>query len=278
MAVSTPNKPWYKRWWAILLGLAVFLAMCFVVLVVIAIIGALLYGAARAPTTPTVPVNTSLKTSDFIGHGSPPEEGGGRGLSTSVKECGFVNALYNASNREIVMCEELAYELASTFYPTLQRHYGNDSALLNQKLNEKVYNTILFIYAHERGHALIDVYNLPITGREEDVADQIAFDYSVIAQQEAITDAATWFLLTSEDVDANYLPFFDEHSFDKQRYYNFLCWLYGTEPEKYAHVVDDGYLPKERAERCPYESYKVREGMIHLRELMYEQAETSDTA
>jgi hypothetical protein len=47
--------------------------------------------------------------------------------------------------------------------------------------------------------------------------------------------------------------FADEHSLGPVRLYNVLCWIYGSDPEKYGSIVADGHLPEERAVRCPAE-------------------------
>ena len=272
MAAKSVEKRWYKQWWVIVLFVAMFLVLCFAILVVVATVVVVLYGAGSGPTTGPTPVDPSLKTSDFM-QGSPPGAPGFMGITTVVKECGFSNAFYSGKTREITMCEELAYDLAVSFYPEIERSYGNDSDALDRKLREKVYSTLTFVYGHERGHALIDVFRLPITGREEDVADQFAFYYALSDQQDVIVDASIWYLVRSQQGDPNDLPFYDEHSFDKQRYYNLLCWLYGADTEKYAYVVDDGFLPKERAQRCPYESYQVSQGIENLLAQMQEQTD-----
>ena len=44
--------------------------------------------------------------------------------------------------------------------------------------------------------------------------------------------------------------FADEHSLNEQRVYNMLCWVYGSDPDKYGSMVDDELLPAARAERC----------------------------
>jgi hypothetical protein len=45
----------------------------------------------------------------------------------------------------------------------------------------------------------------------------------------------------------------DEHLLQEQRFYNSLCMIYGSDQNKYANIVSDGFLPKERAARCPVE-------------------------
>jgi hypothetical protein len=42
--------------------------------------------------------------------------------------------------------------------------------------------------------------------------------------------------------------------------------LYGSNPEKYSMIVTDGYLPKERAVRCPSEYQRTVESWVGLLE------------
>ena len=52
-------------------------------------------------------------------------------------------------------------------------------------------------------------------------------------------------------------PFFEEHSLDAQRYYNVVCLVYGSSPERFASLVGDKQLPASRARRCPNEYSKI---------------------
>jgi hypothetical protein len=107
---------------------------------------------------------------------------------------------------------------------------------------------------HEVGHALVDVLDLPITGREEDVADQLAV-YSLIRGYEKGAQAAyagvTALQPASNEFDDTQLA--DEHSLGPQRLYNVLCWIYGSDPQKYSNILQGGMLPESRAVRCPGE-------------------------
>ncbi len=145
-----------------------------------------------------------------------------------------------------------------------------------------------FIY-HEAGHAIIDLWQLPITGREEDAADQFATlvllsgtgwftDHSSpltdAELEKALAAADFWGLLRTPfkilaamPDSAAYVqpPFFsDEHSMYEQRYYNTLCWLYGAQPDRLGFLVDwnssvdRGLLPRERARRCSAEYEQMR--------------------
>jgi hypothetical protein len=56
----------------------------------------------------------------------------------------------------------------------------------------------------------------------------------------------------------------DEHLLQEQRFYNSLCMVYGSDTNKYAYIVNQGYLPKERAVRCPSEYQRTVDSWIDL--------------
>jgi hypothetical protein len=102
---------------------------------------------------------------------------------------------------------------------------------------------------HELAHALIDVRNLPITGREEDVADQFAVWQAVegLKDPDIVLSQAFEYGL-SQDLYEQVED--DEHSSDGQREANLLCWLYGSDPQGWEHLIDDDPLTQDRAELC----------------------------
>jgi hypothetical protein len=65
--------------------------------------------------------------------------------------------------------------------------------------------------------------------------------------------AIIYFALTSHFVLRK--EFADEHGTPAQRLYSLLCSAYGADPQLFADVVQNGYLPNERAEGCA-EEYK----------------------
>jgi hypothetical protein len=46
------------------------------------------------------------------------------------------------------------------------------------------------------------------------------------------------------------LAFYDEHGLDLQRAYTIVCYLYGSNPEKYKQLATDTKLPEERQGAC----------------------------
>ena len=180
------------------------------------------------------------------------------------KECGDVNAFYDPEAREIALCWELVEYYAGMF---LSEEQTEEEA---QEGGEAVAGATIFTFFHELGHALIDIYDLPVTGREEDAVDQLATMILLEGGEEGEMAAlnGAWSFLTEEEEDIEgqeeysaeekveeeeELAFWDEHSLDEQRFYNIVCWSYGKNPEGFQYLVDDETLPEGRAERCPAE-------------------------
>lgn len=102
---------------------------------------------------------------------------------------------------------------------------------------------------HELAHAVIDVRGLPITGREEDAADQFAVWQAIegLGDPDIVLSQAFEYGL-SQDLYEQVAD--DEHTADGQREANLLCWLYGSDPQTWEHLVDDDPLTDDRAELC----------------------------
>lgn len=179
------------------------------------------------------------------------------------RECGDVNAFYDPEAQEIALCWELVEYYAGMFLSEDQTEEES------QEGGEAVAGATLFTFFHELGHALIDLYDLPVTGREEDAVDQLATMILLEGGEEgemAALNGAWSFLTEEEEIEGEEeysaeaeeeaeeeLAFWDEHSLDEQRFYNIVCWSYGKNPEGFQYLVDDETLPEGRAERCPVE-------------------------
>jgi hypothetical protein len=181
-------------------------------------------------------------------------------LPTSVDvntvDCNQINAFYDPANKRIIVC----YELVSYFLNMFKPNAKNDTELGNAVLG-----ALIFSFFHETGHGLIDILQLPAVGREEDSVDQLATLILIASGDEGVQMAlsgAYWFHLQSQGDHKT--PFWDEHAFDGQRFYNILCLIYGSDPRKYAEFVSSGNLPKNRAQRCPEEYAKINKAWEKL--------------
>ena len=112
---------------------------------------------------------------------------------------------------------------------------------------------------------VIDLLDLPFTGREEDVADQFAAWRLAESGDEASTEALLssayeyTILASAYEADPN-----DEHASDAARAVNYLCYLYGSDPEQWDQLVDDEPLTRERADQCEDEWDGLRVGWRQL--------------
>jgi len=111
---------------------------------------------------------------------------------------------------------------------------------------------------HEFGHALFDMLKLPVFGREEDAADQVAAYITLQLGRDTarrlIGGTAHVYMSEALAEVGGGTPklerFANEHGTPAQRFYNLLCLAYGADPEFSKGLVEKGYLPASRAEGC----------------------------
>lgn len=114
-----------------------------------------------------------------------------------------------------------------------------------------------FILIHELGHAFVDVFEIPITGREEDAVDGMAtvlFVDLVPNGTEYAFDAARFFSFLQDVQGApDVQQFQDEHSLSVQRAYDIVCAVAGSSQQTLEQVHQLGILSDARLQRCPSE-------------------------
>lgn len=173
--------------------------------------------------------------------------------------CGDANAYWDPTSRTMIVCYEL--------FDLMSQMFRNDASS-QEELDKEVLGATRFIFYHELGHALIDIFGIPFTGREEDAVDQFSTMLLLNSGEvESALAGANFFYKFASVTELEELVFWDEHSLDQQRFYDIVCLVYGSDPEAYDFllereskgfllVTDGGILPKERAERC-YDEYKA---------------------
>ena len=162
-------------------------------------------------------------------------------------ECGQSNAFYDPNEREVLMCLELfegEREVFAAYYET------------EEEIEGAVNGSFLFTVFHEVGHALVDVLEIPFTGREEDTADSLAAWWLIDGddgEESAIAGALSFYTDPEEAAEVDESDFADEHSLSQQRYYTLTCLVYGSDTDKYANLLEEEWLTEARAEQCPAE-------------------------
>jgi len=175
------------------------------------------------------------------------------GLRVRTQECnGQVNAFYDPSEWTIKLCYE--------FLDNLEEKAAKSAEAQGFTRAEAVVGGFLMVLLHEAGHAMSDIFELPVLGREEDSADQLAafvmLQFGPDVARTAINGAAFYWLTSWNGGD--WFPHFDTHSTGSQRAATFLCIGYGGDPERFKDLVEKRWLPKERADNCGREYQQVR--------------------
>jgi hypothetical protein len=121
-------------------------------------------------------------------------------------------------------------------------------------LTQAVMDVVIHTLFHELAHALIATYELPIVGREEDAADNLAvvlsIEYFENGAEIAISAAELFYLEGDEITEFDEADFWDEHSLDLQCYYATLCHVYGSDDTQYTYLLEEAGFSDEHGELC----------------------------
>ena len=165
-------------------------------------------------------------------------------IVVSWSNCNEVDAYYDPETHKIVICHQLIDEYYELFATKIK-----DKTTLDDAVKGATAST----FFHELGHALIDAWKLPITGKEEDAADQLStlvlINRTGDGERMALAGALSFKLYANLDKGEKRI-YWDEHSLDEQRFYDTICMLYGHSPERYQYLIKDGTLPEQRAANC----------------------------
>lgn len=180
-------------------------------------------------------------------------------IAVTFVDCGTPNAFYSPKDKAIYVC----YEFMDLFYKIFLKSGKSD-----EEATQLMYSATTFFFLHELGHCLIDVYELPATGREEDSADQLSM-YVLMEEmgkegRNAAVAGAMVFDALAKGERNEAQTFADEHSLSSQRFFNLVCWMYGKDDNQFGFVVKEGLLPEARAQRCGDEYNKLSKAWAKL--------------
>ena len=126
-------------------------------------------------------------------------------------------------------------------------------------------------FFHEFAHAAFDMLKIPVFGREEDAADQfsayVMLQFSRHDAWHLISGAAFYFAQNStwgSSAHAGPYDYSDDHGLPAQRFFNYICLAYGSNPELFAAAVEQGKLSKARAQSCAGEYAQVERAFRRL--------------
>ena len=169
-----------------------------------------------------------------------------RALPVIFKECGMANAFYSPKDHTITLCHEYF-----DFRFNLFQKAGMDEA----KSTLHSQGAMVFSFMHEFGHALHHELGLPITGRGEDAADEIAAIWlgRLGGKGRAISTLAARAHYENAKLPQHKDAYWDEHSLSMQRVAAILCLLYGADKTTYAPLLKALQVPAVRMAKCSRE-------------------------
>ena len=130
-------------------------------------------------------------------------------------------------------------------------------------------NTLFALY-HELGHALIDLLNLPVLGKEENAVDGFAAVTMIPEEPDPVRDALIvavgdgWRALSYAAADLVDRPYWGEHALDEQRHFAIVCLMVGSDQEGFYDYALEAGLPERRIESCAGDFRAMEEGWKRL--------------
>jgi len=130
-------------------------------------------------------------------------------------------------------------------------------------------NTLFAIY-HELGHALIDLLNLPVIGREEDAVDGLAALLMIPDEPNLLGDALIvavadgWRAQSTANDRYRQRQYWGKHALDEQRHFAVVCLMVGSDQDGFYDYALEAGLPAQRIETCPEDFRNMKEGWQRL--------------
>ena len=154
---------------------------------------------------------------------------------------GVANAFYQRP--ELKICYE--------YLDDIRKNMPKETTEAGITPGDAVLGQFFYVVAHEMGHAVFDLYDVPLFGGPEDAADQFAA-YMMLqfgkGEARRLIGGAAYSYRNFVHDPKFVVPleaFSSMHGAPQQRFYNLLCIAYGADSKLFADVVEKGYLPRE---------------------------------
>lgn len=185
-------------------------------------------------------------------------------LLLTMRTCDEANAFYDSDEQSIIYCYEELQDTQNNF-----AHFEAEGQLNAEEAQAFAVGWSDYLFFHELGHALIDQLEIPMLGREEDVADQISTYIWVHREDGEHILNGTIFSFGAWDDDVSEDGLAATHSLNGQRYYNVMCWTYGADTERYSDAGDQ--LPEGRRDSCEEEYWQLANAIEQLVPLHFDE-------
>ncbi len=124
-------------------------------------------------------------------------------------------------------------------------------------------NNSLFVLYHEMAHLLVHKLSLPVLGKEEDAADNMAswilLRKGTPEASLALADAARGWQLSgiAYGTEFDKEDFYDSHSLNQQRAYQIVCLMVGNNAEQFGPVAREYAIDQGRQSSCRFDYEQV---------------------
>jgi hypothetical protein len=182
-----------------------------------------------------------------------------RALQVTLQGCnGVVNAWFDGGAR-ITLCYE--------YIEFVEELAAKGDAPPGFKREDAIVGPFVQVVLHETSHAIFSILDIPVFGREEDAADELAefimLQFGKNVARRTLSGVAFFFRTQGMNDSLKLEDFSDEHGTDGQRFYNALCIAYGSDRETFKDLAS-AFLPKQRAARCKREYDAARKAFVKL--------------
>jgi hypothetical protein len=178
-------------------------------------------------------------------------------LNIRTTSCdGVPNAWYQRVGK--VPTVSICYEYLQEIWDSMPEE---TKAVLGATMKDAVCGQLFFAVAHELGHAMFDIFDVPVFGRQEDAADQFAtfimLQFGGEQALQLIDGAAYGYhayikdLSTKPQVTLPLAALSSDHGAPEERYFNLLCTAYGYDERLFMSEMDK--IPPSRAKKCKFE-------------------------
>lgn len=147
-------------------------------------------------------------------------------------------AFYDEDSRTIVVSYGFCWYIVDVF----TRNGMLEPEWTREDFDKLILPVIDETILHETAHALVHVNQLRPSGDKETAADKlvvfIIYDFYDAAEN-ALPTSLHYRLLAEESGGSERSDYLAEHPPTLQRHDDFVCWIYGSDPQKFAGLLED---------------------------------------
>jgi hypothetical protein len=185
-------------------------------------------------------------------------------LNIRTTSCGVANAWYQRVGK--VPTVSICYEYLQEIWDSMPEE---TKAVVGESMKDAVCGQLFFAVAHELGHAMFDIFDAPVFGRQEDAADQFAtfmmLQFGGEQALQLINGAAYGYhayikdLSTKQQVTLPLAALSSDHGTPEERYFNLICIAYGYDQRLFS--LEMNKIPPSRARKCRDEYEDIKYAM-----------------